>query len=312
MSHTALTISALPVPSPAAIQPVPVAVLLQVPMTDDHLIIPLHASACSFATIGLDKRFRLWKLSLSPKPALEQLYSCVYPKKLTYGTSCVLDHREYCFIADKYGDVYMIDVGRAIESKAFKEMEDKMVRQDYVGATPADKIGKFIMGHQEVISHVLLSPSNDFFVTIDKASKVKVSRVPNFFEVFGIHFGHLGEIRFATMLDRFTLFTLDVKNAWFVWDISKDDSAVLDQGKIELPDAVISSVLALDKKRLVLAYIATEEGKIGGVMVYDVSAKAGKKVADLPAGLSPEEVLSGAGVVLKAKGGEVSILPINA
>ncbi len=156
------------------------------------------------------------------------LYSCAFPKKLTCGTWGTLSTgQEVCMMADKYGDVYLVDIARAIASH---NVDDKLIRQDFINvAEPAvvAPVCKFAMGHQEEIVHVLLNESKEFLVTIDKAFKIKVSQVPAFYHIHAVLFGHHADIQFAFFLSCYELLTLDSASHLILWDITKDDNAVI-------------------------------------------------------------------------------------
>ena len=229
------------------------SVLGQIPVESQQLFIPL-ARPGIFATMGYDKKFRLWLCDpKGSKAPLQLLYSCSFPKKLTHGTACELEHKEYCFIADKFGDVYIIDVDKAMASA---NLEDKMIRQDFMvpvtGLTDLP-VCKFIMGHQEVITQILISPKKDFIVTIDKASKIKVSHVPHFHNIHAIYFGHHAEIVYASFLSPYELLTLDQKNTLILWDITQEDAAMKMEAKLPVLSAA-NSFLVIDGDSVAIGF----------------------------------------------------------
>ena len=209
--------------------------LSQQPLDAEFLIITMNTPQI-FSTIGYDKKFRIWKIE---EENLNLKYCCSFPKKLTHGSSTLFDSKEYCFITDKYGDVYMIDVEKAIASN---DIEGKMIRQDFIGPnTNGDSISKFIMGHQEAINLLLINTK--FLITIDGANKIKVSKVPKFYEIYGIHFGHHEEIIFAKLLNDFTLLTIDKKREAIVWNIEKDEDALMFRGTLGLGNVININVI---------------------------------------------------------------------
>lgn len=197
--------------------------LMQQPLGEEFLIIPMNSPGL-FATIGYDKKFRIWSIEGS---SLLLQYCCSFAKKLTHGAALTLDSKELCYFADKFGDVYVLNTQAAVSSH---ELEGKMIRQDFAGPSKEEEaVCRFIMGHQEVIS--IVEVGRKFLVTIDKAKKIKVSKVPRYFEIHGIYFGHHEEIVFAKLLDDSTLMTVDKGRNVIVWDLSKCEDAILFQEK---------------------------------------------------------------------------------
>ena len=197
-------------------------------LSSDFLIITMTTQGL-FATIGYDKKFRIWSIE---GEELMLKYCCSFPKKLTHGAVLVIESKELCYIADKFGDVYMIDVSMAMASH---DIEAKIIRQDFIGpSNKEDVICKFIMGHQEVIT--IVDINKDFIVTVDKANKIKVSKVPRYYEIHGIYFGHKEDIILAKLFDDSTLLTIDKGRNAIVWDLTKTEDAILFTGKVGIGD----------------------------------------------------------------------------
>jgi len=236
----------------------------------DFLIIPFSKNINNFATIGQDKKFRIFSLEKDLTKPINLLYCSSFPKKLTHGISSIIGGKEYCFIADKFGDVYQIDIEKAIKSHS---LEAKMIRQDYLGPTKGteDLIAKFIMGHQEIINFVLINALVDFLVTIDNANKIKVSKVPRFYEIFAIHFGHHAQICASKFVDNYELLTMDKNKEIILWDIQKDDEkAIILHEKLLKSDSNIMGMTMYGKNDLIVYF------EDNSVVLYEISRATSK------------------------------------